>query len=289
MIKERSVKQGYAGKSGMSLGIAIKGSEGVVLAADSRVTLFNQMPNPQMPNQVIVLPANFDNATKVLTVSGQRRVGAVTYGLGAFITPNGPRTMHSFIPEFEEELKRNNVPDDLPTQGFATRLSNFFAAQWNTLVNRPANPGEEINFLVGGFDQGEAYGKVFLSQIPTSPVPIEQNAGPGQFGISWGGQHDLMFRLLYGFDVELPAFLQTTLNLPAPQFAGLRQQMEQRFMAGIPYQFLPLQDCVELAIFLIQNTITFQKYRATTVRGVGGPVVVATVTRAKGFQFYTQR
>src|SRR5712692_10487407 len=172
----------------MSLGIAIKGSEGIVLAADSRVTLFNQMPNPQVPNQNLIIPANFDNATKLLTVSGQTRAGAVTYGLGAFITPNGPRTMHSFIPEFEEELGKGKAPNDLPTQDFASRLSDFFARQWNTLINRPANPGEEISFLVGGLDQGDAYGKVFLFQIPTQPVPEEQNAGPGQFGITWGGQ-----------------------------------------------------------------------------------------------------
>jgi hypothetical protein len=64
--------------------------------------------------------------------------------------------------------------------------------------------------------------------------------------------------------------------------------MEPRFAAGIPFQFLPLQDCVDLAVFLIQSTISFQKYRTTVVRGVGGPVEVATVTR-DGFKFVSQK
>ena len=274
----------------MSLGIAIKGSEGVVLAADSRVTLFNPVQNPQNPSQTLVIPANFDNATKVLKVKDQDNVGAVTYGLGAFFTANGPRTMQSFIPEFEEELRQVQPPvGSLSTSDFADRLSAFFMTQWNSHMNRPANPGEEISFLVGGYDQNAAYGKTFLFQIPTQPTPTEQNAGPGEFGISWGGQHDLVYRLLYGYDVELPGFLQSTLNLNAPQTAAIQQQMAQRFAAGIPYQFLPLQDCVDLAIFLIQSTIRFQRFRTTTVRGVGGPVEVATITRSDGFQWKSQK
>ncbi|MGB8412446.1 MAG: hypothetical protein WCE23_06435 [Candidatus Binatus sp.] len=273
----------------MSLGIAIKGSEGIVLAADSRVTLFNQVPAPQVPGapaQVIVIPANFDNATKVLTVAGQKRVAAVTYGLGSFITPSGPRTMHSFIPEFEKELKSAGVDSDLPVEDFAKQLSAFFKNQWDTVIKRPPlNPAEEINFLVGGFDMDAAYGRVFMFQIPTHPDPTEQNAGPAQFGITWGGQHDLVYRLLYGFDIELPKFVQTSLTLSDAQFSPFSQGLHQRFSSGIPFQFLPLQDCIDLAVFLIKNTIEFQKYRTTTVRGVGGPVVVGTITRRAGFQW----
>jgi hypothetical protein len=270
----------------------IKGSEGIVLAADSRVTLFNQIqqqpaPNAPAPAPVLVIPANFDNATKVLKVEGQDHAGAVTYGLGAFMTANGPRTMQSFIPEFEQELEAAKQ-GRLSVADFANRLSEFFMRQWNQHVNRPANPGEEINFLVGGYDEGLPYGRAFLFVIPNQGAAVEQNAGPGQFGITWGGQHDLVYRLLYGFDVELLEFVRANLNLTPEQFAALKQQMEPRFAAGIPYQFLPLQDSVDLAVFLIQSTISFQKFRTTVVRGVGGPVEVATVTR-EGFKFVSQK
>jgi hypothetical protein len=265
----------------------IKGSEGIILAADSRVTLFNPVATPQ-PNQIVIIPATFDNATKVLKVSDQNYVGAVTYGLGAFMTTHGPRTMQSFIPEFEQELKEAKVKR-LSVADFATRLSDFFLRQWNDHVKRSPNPGEEINFLVGGYDDGAAYGRGYLFVIPTRPTIMEQNAGPGQFGITWGGQHDLVYRLLYGFDIEMLEFLRVQLNLSAPDAANLKQQIEPRFAAGIPFQFLPLQDCVDLAVFLIQATINFQKYRTTIVRGVGGPVEVATVTRDGGFEFVCHR
>jgi len=273
----------------------IKGSEGIVLAADSRVTLLAQMQQQPAPNApagappppTLVIPATFDNATKVLTVKGQDHVGAVTYGLGAFMTANGPRTMRSFIPELEQELEQANI-GRLSVPDFANRLSAFFVSQWNQHINRPANPGEEINFLVGGYDEGAPYGRGFLFVVPNAANPVEQNPGPGQFGITWGGQHDLVFRLLYGFDVELLDFIRANLNLTPEQLATLKQQIEPKFAAGIPYQFLPLQDSVDLAIFLIQSTISFQKFRTTVIRGVGGPVEVATVTR-DGFKFVSQK
>src|SRR5271169_2894485 len=149
----------------------IKGSEGIVLAADSRVTLFNPVATPQ-PNQIIIIPATFDNATKLLKVTDQDRVGAVTYGLGAFITAQGPRTMQSYIPEFEQELKDNNVGKNIPTHEFAEHLSGFFQRQWDTLIKRPPNAGEEINFLVGGFNEGAAYGQVYRFTIPTNATPV---------------------------------------------------------------------------------------------------------------------
>jgi hypothetical protein len=61
----------------MSLGIVFKGTEGVVLAADSRVTLIARIPNPAS-SQPIAVQATFDNASKMLRVKGQEFIGAIT-------------------------------------------------------------------------------------------------------------------------------------------------------------------------------------------------------------------
>jgi hypothetical protein len=90
----------------MSLGIIFKGAEGVVLAADSRVTLLASVPNPGS-TQPIAIPATFDNASKMLRVQGQGFVGAITYGAGALGNVE-PRTASSYMPEFEAELRSNS-------------------------------------------------------------------------------------------------------------------------------------------------------------------------------------
>jgi hypothetical protein len=121
----------------MSLGIVFKGTEGIVLAADSRVTLMATLPHLQnpAPNQQIIVPATFDNATKLLRVRGQDFIGTVTFGTGA-IGLAQPRTASSYIPEFESEL-----PGDrrLSVEEFAKGLSDFFLKQWRD-NHMPANP-----------------------------------------------------------------------------------------------------------------------------------------------------
>jgi hypothetical protein len=74
----------------MTLAIGFKGSEGVVLAADSRVTLQAIQQFPGAPHPLLVA-ASYDNATKLLRVQGQDHVAAVTFNAGA-IGLQQPRT-----------------------------------------------------------------------------------------------------------------------------------------------------------------------------------------------------
>ena len=78
----------------MSLGIAIKGPEGIVLASDSRATITVH------PENQAAFEVHLDNASKLFQFSGDHRyVGAVSYG-GALV---GERLLHGWLPEFEAE------------------------------------------------------------------------------------------------------------------------------------------------------------------------------------------
>ena len=95
----------------MSLAVVFKGAEGLVLAADSRVTLtaFAAPPPGAVPEGVVVAPqvmhTYFDNATKLLGLKDHRYLGIVTYGQGA-IGQQQPRMAHGYMPEFERWLAR---------------------------------------------------------------------------------------------------------------------------------------------------------------------------------------
>jgi hypothetical protein len=254
----------------LSLGIAFKGPEGLVLAADSRVTLSGPLPGSNL-----LVQSHYDNATKLLKVKDHDNVGAVTYGLGA-LGGRQPRTAHSYLPEFETELP---TKARLSVEEFAGRLGDFFQARWGE-ANTPSE-AEAMVFLVGGFDEGEAYGRVFEVSIPGSPEPKEKSAG--EFGITFGGQNEIAGRLLGGYDPRLEALVAANVHLNAAQTKNFRQKVLEGLAMPIPYQFLPLQDCVDLAIFLIKTTATLQRW-TTGVRGVGGAVDVATITRTEGFR-----
>lgn len=258
----------------MSLGIVIKAPEGLVLAAESRLTLTAQAPDAPP------LHVNFDNATKLLSFGKPNRsVGVVTYGQAAI----GLRTAQSFVPEFEaklsEDLKR------LPILEFANTFSNFYMQQWKAAM--PENyTGPNMTFVVAGFDEGEPYGKVFIIDIPRTPGPVAQQAGPGEFGITWGGQREIVDRLIQGFDGRLGDVLNK-LNL-TPEQTQLLAPVLAQIQLPIPLQALPLQDCVDLAIFFLRTTITAQKL-TVGIRGVGGPIDVATITRQDGLRFIQRK
>jgi len=268
----------------MSLGIAFKGSEGVVLAADSRVTLTVVMPSqlPGLPNQNLVVPATFDNATKLLRVKGQDHVGAVTYGAGAIGTTE-PRTAHSFLSEFEAALVDVGR---LGVRDFSTRLGDFFLRKW-TERNMPVPAPEEqqMTFLIGGYDVGAAYGRLYEIKIPNAHEPVEQLVN--EFGLLFGGQREFVDRLLRGYDSRVPDLVSSEMRLNAAD----RQRMVTRLnevATPIPYQFLPLQDCVDLSVFLLRTTINLQTWQIG-IRGVGGAIDVGAITQAEGFKLFEQK
>ncbi|MGB8656967.1 MAG: hypothetical protein WCE90_04175 [Candidatus Zixiibacteriota bacterium] len=260
----------------MSLGIVIKGPEGIVLAAESRVTLSAK------PTQGPEIHVNFDNATKLLSFSEPNTtVGVVTYGLAAI----GLRTAHSFIPEFEESLSREKK-ERLTVQEFAKHLSEFFMKQWQTGMP-PDYQGPNMTFVVGGFNENEAYGRVFLIDIPKTPEPVEQYQDPGLFGITWGGQREFVDRLIQGYDHRLPEILSKAIN-PTPEQIPIMKQVLDSLQMQLPLMAMPLQDCVDLAIFFVRTTIAAQKL-TVGIRGCGGPVDVAIITRREGLRFVQRK
>ncbi len=279
----------------MSLAVVFKGPEGLVLAADSRVTLMAVGPPmaggpvPADPGGVAlpaglmqVLPTYFDNATKLLSIQGHPYLGIVTYGTGA-IGQNQPRMVHGFIPEFEAHLAANGDVR-LSVEDAARALGEFFTARWNEADMPPA--ADPMFFLVAGFDENAAHGRVYELAVPNAPEPVEQNED--DFGISWGGMTYLAERLLTGVAPRALEVAREAANLSEEQVTAIAQGWEQNLSLSIPYQLLPLQDCVDLATFLVDMTANVMTW-TIGVRGVGGEVDVATITRTDDFQSIQQK
>lgn len=258
----------------MSLAVVVKGTEGLVLAADTRITVTAQRKDN--PGPIIV---NYDNATKLLNFSNPHSwVGAVTYGESLI----GTRTAHSYVPELEPALRgeRHTV------LGYARLLSDFYRSRWEEagLQSKPTNGG--MSFIVGGFDENSPYGAVFVFNIPNAPEPEPRNE-PG-FGMTWGGQLEIANRIIHGYDPLLFPLIRERLKVSDEEIRSMEDSIKQHFKYTIPYDVLPLQDCVDLAIFLIRTTITAQNL-AIGVRGVGGVIEVATVTRASGLKWIQRK
>lgn len=177
----------------MSLGLVIKGPEGLVLSAESRVTLTHRTQGGE------TIFSTFDNATKLLTFTGRHKhVGAVTFGIASI----GLRTASSYIPEIETELPGERIS----VEDFANRLSAFFVKQWDLEYKGKNNPpAGNMTFVVAGFDEGSSYGTVLQFEIPQKPNPAKQHeTGDGSegFGLVWGGQREFVAFALQAVSVE---------------------------------------------------------------------------------------
>ena len=258
----------------MSLGVVVKGPEGIALAADTRVTVASQRGDgPE-------ISVNFDNATKLLRFDKPHKwVAAVTYGIAVI----GTRTAHSFMPEFGLTLGNKR----LSICQYAKRLSDFFNRQWEGLgIPSQESATGSMTFIVGGYDAEKPYGTVFLFTIPDSPDPQPRNLDG--FGMTWGGQLQIASRIIHGFDPNLLELLRQEFNLSDSQTQKFANALRQNLAYTIPYSVLPLQDCVDLATFLIRTTMTAQNL-AVGSRGVGGAIDVATITRRDGLKWVQKK
>ena len=217
--------------------------------------------------------AIFDNASKLLTLADSRhRVAAATYGNAVV----GNRTAHSLMPEFEQTLG----PTPRPIAEYAKLLSDFFMGLWP----QDRDDLDPMYFVVGGIGENNLYGQIYTIRIPDAPDPEEQM--PDTFGMSWGGQLEIVNRLIHGFDPALLADIKQ--GNPDIDMEQLDGELQSRYAITIPYESLPLQDCIDVAAFLIRTTITAQSL-SVGPRGVGGTIEIVTITRTGGVQWVQQR
>ena len=248
----------------------VKGPSGLVVAADSRVTLTAQPPAGGAAYQV-----HFDNASKLLRFGSPHNfVAAVTYGQA--LVPGQERTAESFLPELQAALPQQRLTVD----AFAQAVSDFYVAQWGAAMTN--YQGDPMIFGVAGFDENAPYGRTFLFQIPNAPAPVEQLPGAQEFGATWGGQTEIVDRILKGYQTGLDTRIVQALGLGQPQTAQLQQTLGSEQMV-IPIGVMALQDCVNLAITLIRTTIAMQQL-SVGIRGVGGPIDIVTITRTEGIR-----
>ena len=240
----------------MSLGVIIKAQEGLVLAAESRVTLTAK-------NDVdgTVLPIYFDSATKLFSFRRIPKIGVVTWGQSAI----GNRPIQTFMPEFERKIGSGKKVSYVSE--FAKHLSDFFLELWQKSMQGVENV-PPMTFAIGGFNRNALYGKVYLVEIPNKPTPEERNQN--DFGYTWGGQHEIVSRITRGYDAGVLQLIGQKFNLDQNGMKELETEL-MRFHIPVPCDIMPLQECINWAIFLIRTTIVAQSL-SIGIQGCGGPI-----------------
>ena len=262
----------------MSIMCCVYVPEGIVLAADSRLTnnKSNMFPGTIMKDesktQNLILKETYytlsDNAQKVLLIK-KNNVG-VSFCGNAFI--NG-MTVFDFIRKFEiDEITSNDS-----TESTAVKLSNY-------------GLNESITFIVAGFDNDVPYvytvcGRVVTRQNIIPNIQINQNSAKDsnlddqselgepkeiikpqdsqdigntaiptlKYGAVWGGKMDAITKVI---------------------------NVQPELIAN--YTSMPLKDAIDFAEFLIDLTIKYERF-SDDIQTCGGEIDILVITKDDAF------
>lgn len=252
----------------MTIVVGVATPDGIVLAADSRMTLTLDDGNGGVRHRI-----GSDTGEKVFEVCG--RYAVATFG-DAMI---GTQTIAGVMAEFEAEFESQDAPDgSKDVAQFADRLGEYFQQRYAAARAEAGNPVSDdeegaLGFLIAGYD-ASGVGHVYDVLIPKG-----ERVGDGLFtsqgGIAPRGQTDVIWRLLRGFDADAATGIGIEID----------ESLDQDLM-GLWYNVIypvTLQDAIDLGMFLIRTTIDMQRFsdgllaHPVGVPGCGGPVNMIAV------------
>jgi len=232
----------------MSLVITLWVREGIVMAADSRLTLNQKRPSTAEGAMLSLSVAQTDATNKLFQLGGTQ-IGISTVGAADVAgTPIG-----GYMQEFENSV---SGAQDLSVEQVAGRLLEYF----HSLPGPPS-----IVFYVAGYCRIQEQLLQQVWQVSVSENNVKQMNVVLQQGAAWNGESDAMTRLLN----PVWAKADDGQYVQLPQF-------------DIPWGYFTLQDAVDFAIYAIRTTIDSMRFQLRS-KTVGGPIDVLVIEPSKAY------
>jgi hypothetical protein len=152
-----------------------------------------------------------------------------------------------------------------------------------------------MGFLLGGYSSGEPLGESWSIEMTNgvagTPVELRKKDDPG---ISWGGQGEVLSRIVQGYSPSLFQILAQTGRGPqgGPMTPGQLMQTLgpalTSLQAPIVFAPMPIQDAIDLARFLVHSAVMFSRFTPGP-QMVGGMVEIAAITKHEGFKWISRK
>lgn len=268
--------------SGMTVGVAVKVFDGLVLATDSATTVDLGAAGHQV----------YNSANKIFHLHRHHPVAAMTWGLGNV----GSASIATLAKDLRRRLMGSDsdysdwaLDESYTVKGVADRLiemvfDELYAPEF---AGQPGAP--LLGFLVAGYSARESQAEAWLVQMDdpdTRPV-AEQAVAGDQSGWLAYAQPEAAIRLFKGFDPNILGHLAAALT---PQEL---QKVEQVLTSGVMERpvvipAMPFADAINFAKYVVDTTVGYTRY----VLGpdtVGGQVEVAGISRHEGFKWISRK
>lgn len=225
----------------MSLIITTYAPEGIILAGDSRLTLnWNKEINGHQTQFSITAS---DSNRKVFAIKNK-------FGLGTFGAADIKGIpISGYINQFiEEKITDETNIDDIPQS-----LHEFFGDG----LGKP-----ETSFYLCGYklENNISVPHIYYVDIAHSQTNrINLDGTNIQYGANWGGETEVMMRLLNNIKINNGTdWIELTTS-------------------GIPFNFFTLQDAIDFSIYAVRTTIETFRFQQR-IKTVGGPIDILAIT-----------
>jgi hypothetical protein len=262
----RAATLGDRADAGGTVAVGIALSEGLVLAADSRLTWMTQVS----PGYKILS----DASSKLFEIGN---VGVAAYG-EAFLQG---RSVSALVSDFRTQNKLTNrfAEPSLDLDGVAKLFAAFMGDAYDK--QHPAGtPQPPLGFLFAGY-LTNGTGQLLWLEFPGARIPVPVYDTKTRQGMRWQGHTDVISRLVKGYDSRLSD--TSSLKLLPEQTAQFLARLNGTEYF-VPYDVMQLQDGIDFALALVRITVEMEKFSFGTtdnpgvIPAVGGAVDVLVVT-----------
>jgi hypothetical protein len=234
----------------------------------------------------------YDNANKIFNLVKGLPIGCITFGSGNI----GNASIGTLIKDLRKKLTENPAqmgfdPKNYSMSGVVSILAKFLSEACDKL--KPAEKASiNAGFLLGGYsvagDLAESWSVEISNGVAQDPKKLRES---NDAGISWGGQAEVLQRMMLGYSPQIFDVLSQISN-PAQPKEVLIQQLSPLFntflQAPMVFAPMPIQDAIDLARFLVHTASMFSRF-IPGPNVVGGPIEIAAITKHEHFKWVSRK
>jgi hypothetical protein len=237
----------------MTFIITVNCNEGIVMAADSRLTIdrsYQQDDKTQIQTDIMVSDAHY----KIFLAPND--VGISVCGAASVMGVPLAGYVERFIDEQVTQVLSSPVEDDgvaegLEVDGIATQLLKYF---------RNFESPPDCMFHVAGYKtvEGKRVAQIWRVRIADNTAEnTNENDSPGAI---WGGETDIIYRLIQSV-----------------YYKKSDTEYAEMPPADIAFQYFTLQDAIDFAVYAVRSTVDTIRFLALRPKTVGGPIDVLVI------------
>jgi len=262
----------------MTIVVALKVGDGLVLGADSASTMFT----PHGYHN------SYFNTEKLMHVDGLP-IGALTFGLGSLKN----RSVSSLANDLRQRITGNDPawaidPKNYTVADVVDRFRRFYydelyVAEFGVAEDGDDDHGSVMGFFVGGFssasDSSEVWRIILTRRGCTSDKVIDAAAA---WDCVWEGAREPIQRILFGYSDQILQRL-TEADVPREAAENLLNSMEPLINGA-----MPIQDAIDFVDYLIGVTCGYVRF-APGHMTVAKPIDLAAITKHNSFKWIARK